>query len=92
MPHPKRTHGGLSNHGKGFGQDVIQGLPFADPFSEDPGFCLQPLITQRPNFQFQAINPVNYRLELFKLPFVLAAKNSMQKASDHLTKSFLLRR
>ncbi len=59
VPHAKHPHAGLSNHGKGLGQQAVQRVTFGQALFEFGSFRTQSVIAQGLNGRLEGVDLVD---------------------------------
>ena len=83
MAHVQHPLACLAHHGKGFGQQRIEGFPLRHARPELVGLGTQRLVGQRADSRLQRIDLADNRRILLDQPIIAAAKNFFEKAGNH---------
>ncbi|GAB6082471.1 hypothetical protein JCM30471_13850 [Desulfuromonas carbonis] len=83
MAHAEHPLPRLPHHGKGFRQQVVEGLARGQAGAEFDGLAAQTGIVKGRHRLFEAIDPGDDGLQTFEFTIVFAADNFSDQTSDH---------
>ncbi len=84
MAHAHDALAGLAGHGKGFRQQLIEGLALGQALAELRGLGAQLLVGKRQHLLFERIDGFHRLEHAFDFPLVLAAKEFFQERRKHI--------